>query len=158
MALALLRRWLPQGGSATAAGLSLPLPPGAGGLGREIVDPMGSPMASAEVTVTALDSHRVAASGTTDPYGFFLAALPPGRYGLLVSAQGLQPHQETVEIVAGIAESTERIWLQPGRAQELPPPGTWLFDPPHTAIRFIAKHLWGATRVADGTLELGVLA
>jgi polyisoprenoid-binding protein YceI len=141
MALALLRRWRPQGASAPAAGLSLPLPPGAGGLGREIVDPVGAPMASADVTVTALDSHLVAASGTTDPYGFFLAALPPGRYSLLVSAQGLQPHQETVEIVAGIAEPAERVWLQPGRAQELPPPGTWLFDPPHTAIRFIAKHV-----------------
>ncbi len=33
-----------------------------------------------------------------------------------------------------------RITLEPARQLELPPPGTWLFDPPHTAIRFIAKH------------------
>ncbi|GHK04019.1 YceI family protein [Streptomyces sp. NPDC003753] len=141
MALSLLRRRRPWGASAEAAGLSLPLPPGAGAVAREIVDPMGSPMGSADVTVTALDTHRVAARGTTDPYGFFLAALPPGHYSLLVAAEGLRPHRETVEIVAGTAARTERIWLQPAEAQQLPMPGGWLFDPPHTAIRFIAKHV-----------------
>ncbi|MFF3905945.1 YceI family protein [Streptomyces sp. NPDC001848] len=141
MALALLRRRRPRGASAEAAGLSLPLPPGAGAIAREIVDPMGSPMASADVTVTALDTHRVAARGTTDPYGFFVAALPPGHYSLLVSAEGLRPHHETVELVAGTVARTERVWLQPAEAQQLPMPGAWLFDPPHTAIRFIAKHV-----------------
>ncbi|MFB9349201.1 YceI family protein, partial [Streptomyces heliomycini] len=34
-----------------------------------------------------------------------------------------------------------RVALLPARQLELPPPGTWLFDPPHTAIRFIAKHV-----------------
>ncbi|SOD91333.1 YceI family protein [Streptomyces sp. Ag109_G2-15] len=141
MALALLRRRRPKGASAEAAGLSLPLPYGAGAVGREVVDPMGSPMAAADVTVTALDTHRVVARGTTDPYGFFLAALPPGQYSLLIVTEGLQPHRETVGIVAGTAAPTERVWLQPAQALELPAPGTWLFDPPHTAIRFIAKHV-----------------
>lgn len=59
--------------------LSLPFPPGAGVVGGVVVDPMGSPMAAAGVTVTALDTHRMVARGTTDPYGLFLAALPPGR-------------------------------------------------------------------------------
>jgi polyisoprenoid-binding protein YceI len=43
--------------------------------------------------------------------------------------------------VAGTAATTERIWLQPAEALQLPMPGVWLFDPPHTAIRFIAKHV-----------------
>ncbi|GAA3871274.1 YceI family protein [Streptomyces sp. NPDC003631] len=141
MALALLRRRRPKGASAAAAGLSLPLPQGAGAVAREVVDPMGSPMAGADVTVTALDTHRVAARGTTDPYGFFLAALPPGHYSLLVAAEGLHPHRETLEIAAGTTLAGERIWLQPAESQQLPVPGTWLFDPPHTAIRFIAKHV-----------------
>nr|WP_307794167.1 YceI family protein [Actinospica acidiphila] len=34
-----------------------------------------------------------------------------------------------------------RVALLPARQLELPSPGTWLFDPPHTAIRFIAKHV-----------------
>ncbi|OIK00931.1 hypothetical protein BIV25_07400 [Streptomyces sp. MUSC 14] len=71
---------VPRAAPAEAAGPSLSLPSDAGGVGREVVDPMGSPMAAADVTVTALDTRRVVAPGTTDPYGFFLAALPPGRY------------------------------------------------------------------------------
>ncbi|MFD7712065.1 YceI family protein [Streptomyces sp. NPDC059785] len=141
MALALLRRRRPKGASAGAAGLSLPLPHGAGALGREVVDPMGEPMGAADVTVTALDTQRVAARGTTDPYGFFLATLPPGRYSLMISAEGLQPHRETVDVVAGTAAPAERVRLQTARRLELPSPGTWLLDPPHTAIRFIAKHV-----------------
>ncbi|MFI8889803.1 YceI family protein [Streptomyces paradoxus] len=141
MALALLRRrWL-KSTPAAAAGLALPLPAGAGAVAREVVDPMGSPLAAADVTVTALDTHRVAARGTTDPYGYFLAALPPGRYSLLISAQGLRPHRETVETGPGAPTATERVWLQPAEALQLPTAGTWLFDPPHTAIRFIAKHV-----------------
>jgi polyisoprenoid-binding protein YceI len=56
-------------------------------------------------------------------------------------AEGLEPHRETVEVVADAGLSSERVWLQPARQAELPVPGTWLFDPPHTAIRFIAKHV-----------------
>lgn len=142
MALALLRRRRPKRGSGVGAtGVSLPLPPGAGAISREVVDPMGQPMGGAEVTVTALGTHRVVARGTTDPYGYFLAVLPPARYSLMIAAEGLHPHRETVDVVAGPAEPGGQVRLQPARRLELPSPGTWLFDPPHTAIRFIAKHV-----------------
>ncbi|KAA0941267.1 YceI family protein [Streptomyces apricus] len=142
MALALLRRRRSERGPGSGAtGFPLPLPPGAGALGREVVDPVGQPMGAADVTVTALDTHRVVARGTTDPYGFFLAALPPGRYSLMVAAEGLHPHRETVDVAAGPAAPGEPIQLQPARGLALPSPGTWLFDPPHTAIRFIAQHV-----------------
>ncbi|MGW4817402.1 YceI family protein [Streptomyces sp. NPDC004227] len=141
MALGLLRRRRSHSASGAAPGLSIPLPPGAGAFGCEVVDPMGQPMGGAEVTVTALDSHRVVTHGTTDPYGFFMAALPPGSYSVRTAAEGLSPARETVEIAAGVAPAPARITLEPARQLELPPPGTWLFDPPHTAIRFIAKHV-----------------
>ncbi|MFH8468110.1 YceI family protein [Streptomyces sp. NPDC017991] len=142
MGLALLRRRRRERASgAGATGVSLPLPTGAGAIGREVVDPMGQPMGAADVTVTALDTHRVVARGTTDPYGYFLAALPPGRYSLMIAAEGLHPHHETVDVEVGPAAPGEPIHLQPARRLELPAPGTWLFDPPHTAIRFIAKHV-----------------
>src|SRR5690242_3996686 len=111
MALALLRRRRSKAALAEAAGLSVPLPEGAGAVAREIVDPMGSPMPGADVTVTALDTHRVAARGTTDPYGYFVAVLPPGRYSLLAAAEGLQPHRETVEVGPTGAGPAERVWL-----------------------------------------------
>lgn len=89
---------------------------------------MGSPIAAADVTVTALDTHRLVARGTTDPYGYFLATLPPGRYSLLISADGLQPHGETLELEAGAAVG-ERVWLHPAESLQLPTPGTWVLDP-----------------------------
>lgn len=140
MALGLLRRRL-KGASGSAAGRALPVPAGAGVVVREVLDPVNQPMGGAEVTVTELRSHRVAARGTTDPYGFFTAVLPPGHYSLLIVAEGLEPHRETVDVVADTGLSPERIWLQTARQLELPVAGTWLFDPPHTAIRFIAKHV-----------------
>lgn len=82
-------------------------------MAREIVDPMGSPMPGADVTVTALDTHRVAARGMTDPYGYFVAVLPPGRYSLMAAAEGLQPHRETVEVGPSGSAPAERVWLQP---------------------------------------------
>ncbi|MFE9168981.1 YceI family protein [Streptomyces kebangsaanensis] len=141
MALGLLRRRRSRSASGAEPGLSIPLPAGAGAFGCEVVDFMGQPMGGAEVTVTALDSHRVVTHGTTDPYGFFMATLPPGPYSVRTAAEGLSPARETVEIAAGAAPPPARITLEPARQLELPPPGAWLFDPPHTAIRFIAKHV-----------------
>ncbi|WP_392757066.1 YceI family protein [Streptomyces sp. LN590] len=140
MVFALLRRRRTQGfGGGT--GLALPLPPGAGGLVREVLDPLGHPLGGVDVTVTATDTQRVAARGTTDPYGLFCAALPAGRYSLLITAESLQPHREAVDIVAGECVPQARTQLDMARQPELPSPGVWLFDPPHTAIRFIAKHV-----------------
>lgn len=141
MALGLLRRSRSRSASGPARDLSLPLPAGAGAYGCEVVDPMGQPLGGAEVTVTAMDSHRVAARGTTDPYGLFMAALPPGSYSVMVAAEDLTPARSGVDITAGAVLPPARVELLPARRLELPAPGTWLFDPPHTAIRFIAKHV-----------------
>ncbi|MEU3948384.1 YceI family protein [Streptomyces sp. NPDC029526] len=141
MVLGLLRRRRDHGASGSAPDLSALLPAGAGGFGCAVVDGMEQPVGGAEVTVTALDTHRVAARGTTDPYGLFLAALPPGTYSVLTSAEGLSPDRRTVEIHAGHTPAPARVQLVPARRLELPSAGTWLFDPPHTAIRFIAQHV-----------------
>ncbi|WP_077797297.1 YceI family protein [Streptomyces sp. JHA26] len=141
MALGLLRRRLSRGTSGATPSLSVPLPPGAGGVGFEVVDPLGQPMGGAEVTVTALDSHRVATHGTTDPNGWFVATLPAGSYSVMTVAEGLSPARENLDITAGVALPPVRVALQSARQPELPTAGTWLFDPPHTAIRFIAKHV-----------------
>ncbi|MEU7060908.1 YceI family protein [Streptomyces sp. NPDC046197] len=138
MAFGLLRR---RRSRTAASGLSVPLPAGAGAYGCEVVDPLGQPLAGAEVTVTALDSHRVVARGTTDPYGLFVAMLPPASYSVMATAEGLAPARESADIAAGVVVSPTHIALLPARQLELPPRGTWLFDPPHTAIRFIAKHV-----------------
>ncbi|MFD3732110.1 YceI family protein [Streptomyces sp. NPDC058632] len=141
MVLGLLRRRRSHGAHGAASALSVPLPPGAGVFGCEVVDTLAQPLGGAEVTVTGLSSHRVAARGTTDPYGYFMATLPPGTYSVMTVSEGLSPVRETVEIAAGVVLPPRRVVLEPARQLELPPSGTWLFDPPHTAIRFIAKHV-----------------
>ncbi|MEW2512866.1 YceI family protein [Streptomyces sp. NPDC046870] len=141
MALRLLQRRRSRGASGAAPSLSVPLPPDAGAFGFVVVDPTGQPMGGAEVTVTALDTHRVAARGTTDPHGYFMATLSPGSYSVLTVAEGLSPAREELDIAAGVALPQRRVALEPARQLELPTAGTWLFDPPHTAIRFIAKHV-----------------
>ncbi|WP_460062683.1 YceI family protein [Streptomyces sp. YKOK-I1] len=140
MPLGLLRR-RPKKAAGDAPARLFPLPAGAGAVVREVLDPVNQPLGAAEVTVTELRGHQVVARGTTDPYGLFTAVLPPGGYSVLIVAEGLEPHRETVEVVAEAGLATRRVWLQPARQAELPVPGTWLFDPPHTAIRFIAKHV-----------------
>ncbi|MFI9616857.1 YceI family protein [Streptomyces sp. NPDC052023] len=141
MALGLLRRRRSRTAFGAPPGISVPLPAGAGAYTCEVVDPMGQPLGGAEVTVTALDSHRVVTCGTTDPYGLFMVTLPPGSYSVMAAAEGLTPAREPVDIAAGVVLAPARITLLAARQLELPPPGTWLFDPPHTAIRFIAKHV-----------------
>ncbi|MFG2223222.1 YceI family protein [Streptomyces sp. NPDC048644] len=140
MALALFRRSRAHG-SRGGAGFRLPLPVGAGGVSRTVADPMGQPLGGADVTVTSTATQRVVQRGSTDPFGLFCAALPPGSYSLMISVDGLQPHHETLEVVAGRTRPPVHVQLTTARPLELPPAGTWLFDPPHTAIRFIARHV-----------------
>ncbi|MGW0816374.1 YceI family protein [Streptomyces viridiviolaceus] len=159
MPLGLLRRRRHKE-AAAHTDLMLPLPAGAGAVGRTVLDPVDQPLSGADVTVTALDTHRVVARGTTDPYGFFLAVLPPGRYSMLIVAEGLEPHRETVEVAGGGSAPTGQIRLQPARQLTLPPTGGWVFDPPHTAIRFIAKHVGmahvhGRFERFDGAIHVG---
>ncbi|MBO3681317.1 YceI family protein [Streptomyces sp. NEAU-YJ-81] len=141
MPLALLRRMRtkrPDRGS----GLRIPLPVGAGAFSCEVLDPVGQALGGVEVTVTETrGAARTVAKATTDPHGLFLATLEPGQYTVLLTGSGLQPNRLTVDIVYGQSEPPRRVQMEPSQQLELPPPGTWLFDPPHTAIRFIARHV-----------------
>jgi polyisoprenoid-binding protein YceI len=119
----------------------LPVVAGAGLITCQVVDPIGQPLGGAEVTVAEIVTGRTRVKSTTDPFGAFIATLPPGDYTILISADSLQPYRGTVEIAAGLQSPIGRVQLAPSQQQQLPPPGTWLFDPPHMAIRFIAKHI-----------------
>ncbi|MEB8340304.1 YceI family protein [Streptomyces endophyticus] len=140
MPLALFRR-KGAGSAGRGGGPAHSVPPGAGGVHCEVTDPFGQPMPGAEVTVTQSQSGRVSVKATTDPFGLIFVTLQPGRYSVLIAAEGLEPFQQTVEVVEGETLPLTGIQLHVGRSPELPQPGTWMFDPPHTAIRFIAKHV-----------------
>ncbi|GAB2829348.1 YceI family protein [Streptomyces daliensis] len=158
MGLSLLPRRRSKSGG-RGAGLLSRVPLTAGVLALEVVDPIGHPLNGADVTIKSNTSGRRVMKGRTDPYGMFNVALPPGRYAALITVDGLLPGQRTVEVTAGEQE-LERVELEPARPLEPPQPGVWLFDPPHTAIRFIARHVGMAnvhgrfTRF-DGGLRIG---
>lgn len=134
----LLRRRSKRGdGGGRIAGL----PVGAGHLTLEVIDPLGHPLPNAVITLTNSRTGRRTMKTTTDPYGFVSATLPHGEYAAMVTVDGLQPAHRTLEVVAGTQPGAERIQLMAARELELPQPGIWLFDPPHTAIRFVARHV-----------------
>ncbi|GAA2407992.1 YceI family protein [Streptomyces glaucosporus] len=117
------------------------LPPGAGLISCEVADPVGLPLGNAEITVLSARTGEQVMKAMTDPYGLFSAALPPDRYTVRMVVNSLLPAHHTVDVVAGEHVSIGRVQLQPSPHVQLPAPGTWLFDPPHTAIRFIARHV-----------------
>ncbi|MEV6481803.1 YceI family protein [Streptomyces sp. NPDC051576] len=78
--------------------------------------------------------------GCTDLYGTFTVGLPPGRHSALITADGLIPVQVTVDIDAR-RQTHRKVTLEHSSPLAPPRPGVWLFDPPHTAIRFIARHV-----------------
>jgi polyisoprenoid-binding protein YceI len=141
MGFALLRRNRSSNSTTRRPALLPPVVEGAGLITCQVVDPIGHPLGGADITVTEAATGRMRVKATTDPYGTFIATLPPGDYSILVSSDSLQPYRGTVEIASGLQSPIGTVRLAPSPQQELPPPGSWMFDPPHTAIRFIAKHV-----------------
>ncbi|NLU68996.1 YceI family protein [Streptomyces sp. HNM0574] len=139
MGLGTLLRRRPKDG--VAGGQVAGLPDEAGFAVLQIVDPLGQPLPNADITLTSSETGRRMLKTVTDPYGLATAALPYGNYAVMVTVEGLQPAHRTIEVVAGTRPAPERIHMTSGQMPELPQPGIWLFDPPHTAIRFVARHV-----------------
>ncbi|MFE7440915.1 YceI family protein [Streptomyces chartreusis] len=115
------------------------LPDGAGRAECQVIDPVGLPL---QATVTALNpAGCTVAHGSTDTYGLFSAAVPPGAYYLSVVCDGFQPHQAPVQVFPGIRCSAGVIALAVAPLPPIPEPGHWDIDPNHTSIRFVANHI-----------------
>lgn len=117
------------------------LPRGSGAVTCEVLDPMGTPLRGAEITVFDAATRTPLVAATSDPFGRFVATLPPGRYQVAVSADSLESVRTEVSVAPGERVHTGPVQLMPSPLKELPIPGAWVFDPPHTAIRFIAQHV-----------------
>ncbi|WP_055587893.1 YceI family protein [Streptacidiphilus griseoplanus] len=127
--------------SGTGAPL-LPAPPrGSGVISCEVLDPMGTALRGAEITVYEALTRAPIVTATSDPFGRFVATLPPGQYQLVVSADSLESVRSEVTVASGERVHAGPVQLMPSPLKELPVAGAWVFDPPHTAIRFIAQHV-----------------
>ncbi|MFI9237369.1 YceI family protein [Streptomyces sp. NPDC053079] len=135
MPLALLRRFKssPRQGGA-------PIPRGAGAVDCLVLDPVQLPLHRAEVSVRDAGGGEVL-HGQTDPHGRFAATVAPGEYGIVVTAEGLQPVRRSFECTAQTRTEVGPIGMDPAPAPATPGPGAWRIDPDHTAVRFIARHI-----------------
>ncbi|MDH6227018.1 MULTISPECIES: YceI family protein [Streptomyces] len=144
----MIGRWLGSRRNTTAGGgplSALRIPTGAGVVAGRVLDPVDEVAPYAEFTLT--DAHgRKAMGGGTDPFGGFLATVPPGEYTVAVAADGFLPHRSTVQVPEGELASAGDIRLRPAPPAELPPPGDWEIDPSHTTVGFTARHI-GLARV-----------
>ncbi|MBV9024425.1 MAG: YceI family protein [Streptomycetaceae bacterium] len=116
------------------------LPAGAGIVDCRILDSVDQPMPGADVCVLSQDG-RCLVSGSTDPYGLFLAVVPAGEYQMAVTANGFAPYRSTVRVEEKGRASVGSVMLDVAPTPALPAPGHWIIDPAHTAIRFIARHV-----------------
>lgn len=133
-----------------------PTPLDGGTISCQVHDEYERPLPGATVTVVSRLNQQVAV-GTTDPYGFFLATVPPGKHRVSVTAGGYERLRidSRAEVRTGRHTSLGSVRLARDPEMELPQPGTWTFDADHTEIRFIAQHIGmskvhGAFRELDG--------
>ncbi|MEV6108566.1 YceI family protein [Streptomyces sp. NPDC051940] len=135
------------------------VPPQAGLLSCRVLDPVGDPLPAAELTVTDPVGRKVVA-GESDPYGLFVAAVPPGEYRVAVESEGLTPYRGETQVTEGAGTHIGDVSLPPAQLPQLPPPGDWEIDPAHTTIGFTARHI-GMARVRGrfnnytGALRIG---
>ncbi|GAA2725195.1 MULTISPECIES: YceI family protein [Streptomyces] len=154
MPLALLRRFRNSPRHSGA-----PLPDGAGALDCLVLDPVQLPMHRAEISVRDASGREVV-HGQTDPHGRFAATVPPGEYGLTVTAEGFQPVRRTVACTEQTRTALDPIGMETAPTPAMPAPGPWRIDPDHTAVRFIARHIGlaeihGRFNRFQGTLWVG---
>lgn len=146
MILAKLRSLRSGGGTSRPGGSALPPTPlDSGVVSCQAHDEQGRLLPDATVTVVDRLNQQIA-QGTTDAYGYFVAAVPPGPHKVSVSAGGFRRKSVKIEVRVNQHISLGGVQLEPDSSLELPQPGIWKFDPTHTEIRFIARHI-GMSRI-----------
>jgi polyisoprenoid-binding protein YceI len=117
-----------------------PAPLDGGVLSCQVYDERNRLLPEATITVVNQLSQRIA-HGKSDSYGYYLVTVQPGTHRVSVSAGGYRRLTTTVEVRTNRHTSIGGLRLEPDASMTLPPQGTWAFDPAHTEIRFIARHI-----------------
>jgi polyisoprenoid-binding protein YceI len=141
-----MRRRRRDGTQIQQAGFAgLRVPQSAGLLSVRVLDPVNEPLAKAELRVSDAAGRKVV-SGETDPYGTFVAVVPPGSYKIAIGHEGFTPFRGDAEVAQGGHTALGDLPLAPAELPTLPPPGDWEIDPAHSTIGFPARHI-GMARV-----------
>jgi polyisoprenoid-binding protein YceI len=149
-----------KSGSPRSFSLGQKGPRGSGLFSCEVLDPLGTPLRGAEITVYDKIGHKWLMNATSDPFGHFTASLMPGDYSVVITADSLEPVRASITVAENQRTELNAVTLQPSPVKELPEAGTWVFDPPHTSIRFVAQHVGmanvhGRFTSFDGGVHIG---
>ncbi|MEV0639274.1 YceI family protein [Streptomyces sp. NPDC050619] len=98
----------------------------------------------AVVTVTDMTGAQILrAEAEADADGTVTDATPlsPGAYTVIVTALGYAPAASTALVTAGGRAEVGQVVLGRQAGVELPSPGPWTIDPPHSSVGAVAHHL-----------------
>ncbi|MYQ67428.1 Polyisoprenoid-binding protein YceI [Streptomyces sp. SolWspMP-5a-2] len=100
----------------------------------------GHPADAANITIAAQHTQAVVMRGQTDPFGTLTAGLPVGGYSITINKDGMMPISIPAKIDVGKRSVVEANLTS---VDPITPPreGFWVFDPPHTGVRFAARHV-----------------
>lgn len=135
-----------------------PTPLDSGVLSCQVLDERGTPLEEANVAVIDRLNQQVA-QGTTDSYGYYLAAVPPGLHKVAITAGGYHRTGARADVRTNRHTSIGNVRLEPDEAMTLPEPGLWRIEPDHTEVRFIARHIgmskiYGRFRNIEGHIRV----
>ena len=143
MALFRRRRSAVGGGTWRDADHALmPIPSSGGLVSCELRDVEGRPLPGASVELLeAGELRRTVTASTTDPFGFFTAAVPAGSYEVRAGTGGYRSFIQAVEVVRGEHTALGAVVLIPDQGSVRPPPGRWVIDAAHSRVGFVARHI-----------------
>jgi polyisoprenoid-binding protein YceI len=111
-----------------------------------VTTPDGWPLSGSAVTVVSPGGLQLGRASVDDTGEFAVQVAVTGTVTVIVTAAGADPVARMVTVGAEGGSDVGLIVLRSAQRAELPPPGVWTIDMPHTIIRATARHM-GLTRV-----------
>jgi polyisoprenoid-binding protein YceI len=117
-----------------------PTPLDSGVVTGQVHDENGNLLPDVNVSITNRMS-QVIADARTDSYGGFAISVAPGTHQLSITAGGFRRYSTKLQVQVNQHSPLGAIRLVADDSLQLPQPGRYRFDPMHTEIRFVARHI-----------------
>jgi polyisoprenoid-binding protein YceI len=121
-------------------------PSGSSSIHGRVTTPDGWPLSGSAVTVVSPGGLQIGRTSVDDTGEFTVQVAVTGTVTVIVTAAGADPVARMVTVGPESRSDVGLIVLRNAQRAEMPPPGVWTIDMPHTIIRATARHM-GLTRV-----------
>ena len=120
----------------------LPIPPTGGLVSCQLHNVEGRPLAGVTVAIVEAEGlRRVVVESPTDPFGFFSAAVPGGRYSVRATLSGYRTLGQDIVVGRGEHANLGAITMGADQGSTRPSPGEWIIDDAHSRVGFVARHI-----------------